>query len=379
MISGWSQKSDWLVHLLVCAPIAFFGAARCMAQESTPDRTILTAKSNLVLVPVFVKNKSGEPIFNLKARDFLLTDNGEHQLPSLELDADSEPLAVAVVIETGGLGAEHLADYQGLGPVLDALIGGVEHRAAVIAFDKTPHLLLPFTSNTDEAANTLAGLSSGDQGAAILDGVAFAIKQLREQPAGYRRAILLLSETIDQGSETTLTDALHLISDTNTAIYSFAFSSTQAAVSHEASKLDSKQPGPTHGCFSRTGADPEYQGRYSKQVLDCISQLAPPLRLATMTFLAAKDTLRNNAAKSLAELTGGEFKPFHNAKNLRAGMIALSNDIANYYLLSFRPTNPTPGLHALHVSTKSGTRQVVEFRREYWIDESPQQTSQVPF
>ena len=71
-------------------------------------------------------------------------------------------------------------------------------------------------------------------------------------------------------------------------MYSFAFSSTRAAVSHEASKLNNDTPGPAHGCFSREGADPEYEGHYSKQVLDCISQLAPPLRLATMTFLAAR-------------------------------------------------------------------------------------------
>ena len=116
-------------------------------------------------------------------------------------------------------------------------------------------------------------------------------QQLRAQPASYRRAILLLSETIDQGSQTTLNEALRLVSDTNTAMYSFAFSSTRSAVSHEASKFGyggNTDPGPAHGCFSREGADAEYEGYYSKQVLDCISQLAPPLRLATMAFLTAQ-------------------------------------------------------------------------------------------
>src|SRR2546429_905343 len=36
--------------------------------------------------------------------------------------------------------------------------------------------------------------------AAILDAVAFAVVQLREQPTRYRRAILLLTETIDRKS-----------------------------------------------------------------------------------------------------------------------------------------------------------------------------------
>lgn len=74
-----------------------------------------------------------------------------------------------------------------------------------------------------------------------------------------------------------MNDAIRLVSDTNTAIYSFAFSSTRSAVSHESSKFNSHDPVPEHGCFSHTGIDSEYEGHYNKQVLDCISQLAPPL------------------------------------------------------------------------------------------------------
>jgi hypothetical protein len=203
-----------------------------------------------------------------------------------------------------------------------------------------------------------------------LDAVTFAAGQLREKPAQYRRAIVLLSETIDQSSETRLNDAVRLISDTNTAIYSFAFSSTRSAVSHEASKFSSHDPGPEHGCFSRTGADSEYEGHYNKQVLDCISQLAPPLRLATMTFLAARNGLRTNTAESFAQLTGGEFYRFNDTKDLKSGLIGVSNNIPNYYVLSFRPADPTAGLHALHVATKDSPQLVTRFRREYWIEDT---------
>ena len=327
-------------------------ASVCVAQQSGTGQSTVTVHSNLVAVPVFVNTKDGHVVFSLKADDFLLTDNGVSQLVTLEEDTDSQPLALAIVVETGGAGAGHLGDY------------------AVIGFDGTPHLVLPFTTRTEDASNVLAGLSAGDHDATILDAVAFAVAQLREQPTRYRRTILLLSETIDQDSETTLNDALRLVSDTNTAIYSFSFSSTRAAVSHEASKFSSKNPGPEHGCFSRTGADSEYEGHYSKQVLDCISQLAPPLRLATMTFLTARNSLRTNTADSLAQLAGGEFFHFHDAKDLKAGLIALSNDIPNYYVLSFQPANPMPGLHALHVSTKSHPQYETKFRREYWVDDT---------
>jgi VWFA-related protein len=357
------MRVAWTLFALLCL-VAVGGA-----QQSDKDQPTLTVSSTLVEVPILVKTKGGGVVFQLTGDDFLVTDNGVPQHLTLDQDIDSQPLALAIVVETGGAGARHLVDYLQLDSILDALIGNVDHRVAVIGFDSTPHLLMRFTSRTTDASVQLANLDAGDQGAAILDGIALAVAQLRTQPPRYRRAILLLSETIDQGSKTKLTEALRLISDTNTQIYSFAFSSTGSAVSHEASKLNNSEPGPAHGCFSREGADAEYEGHYNKQVLDCISQLAPPLRLATMSFIAAHNALRTNTAESVAQLAGGEFHRFHDAKSLKADLIALSNDIPNYYVVSFRPTSPTPGLHALHVEAKGRPQVTLISRREYWIDD----------
>lgn len=361
------MRSVTLTLLLALAPVVL------LAQQNEATPPSLTVRTTLVMVPVLVTTKAGKVVFGLTADDFLVTDNGFPQQIGLDPETDSQPLALVIVVETGGAGARHLNDYQQLDSILDALIGDVEHHLALVSFDSTPHLVMPFSSRTSDAAQQLANLSEGNQGAAILDAVSFAVAELRMQPANYRRAILLLSETIDQGSKTTLNEALRLISDTNTAMYSFAFSSTGAAVSHEASKLNSDTPGPAHGCFSREGADAEYEGHYNKQVLDCISQLAPPVRLATMTFLAARNALRNKTAESIAQLAGGEFFRFHNAKDLKANLITISNDVPNYYVLSFRPTSLTPGLHALHVETKDKDRPhlLVKARREYWIDDDP--------
>jgi VWFA-related protein len=358
------MRSACTLSLLLC-----LAAVGLCAQLSDKTQPTLTVRSTLVEVPVLVKTKGGDVVFELMADDFILTDNGVPQHLTLDQDTDSQPLALAIVVETGGAGARHLLDYRQLDSILEVLIGNVEHRIAIIGFDSLPHLLMPFTPRTADASQQLASLNEGDQGAAILDGIALAIAQLRTEPPRYRRAILLLSETIDQGSKTNLSDALRLVSDTNTSIYTFAFSSTRSAVAHEASKLNGANPGPAHGCFSREGADPEYEGHYDKQVLDCISQLAPPLRLATMSFLAARSALRTNTAESIAQLAGGEFFHFHDAKDLKAGLITASNHVPNYYVLSFRPVSPTPGLHALHVETKGRPQLVLTSRPEYWIDD----------
>lgn len=339
------------------------------AQQSDAPQTTLTVRSTLVEVPALVKTRRGDVVFELTASDFVLTDDGVPQTLTLDPDTDSQPLALAIVVETGGAGSRHLGDYRQLDAILDQLIGSVDHRVALIGFDSRPHLLLDFTPETARASHQLANLRPGDPGAAIMDAVAYAVVQLRAQPSTYRRAILLLSETVDQGSNTTLSEALRLISDTNTTMYSFGFSSTRSAVSHEAHKFNrDEEPGPQHGCFSRDGADAEYDGHYSKQVLDCISDLAPPLRLATMTFLAARNSLRTNTTESIAQLTGGEFSRFRDAKDLRAGLLSVSNDVPNYYVLSFHPSSLSPGLHALHLALRDRPQLTLRARSEYWID-----------
>ena len=81
------------------------------------------------MVPVFVSTNHGQPVFGLKANDFVLTDNGNPQHATLEVDTDSQPLALAIVVETGGAGATHLDDYKELDSILDSLVGNVERSA----------------------------------------------------------------------------------------------------------------------------------------------------------------------------------------------------------------------------------------------------------
>jgi hypothetical protein len=159
------------------------------------------------------------------------------QTLQLETDTDSQPLALVVIVETGGEGRRHLRDYDNLGAELDAVIGDVRHLVAVVSFDSKPRIAQDFTDDTDAAAKTIANLHEGDQGAAILDALNFGIDFLRDVPPRYRRAVLLMTETADRGSETSLDDAVRSVSDTNTAIYSFGFSTTKTAAKHEASKV----------------------------------------------------------------------------------------------------------------------------------------------
>src|SRR5580704_17026690 len=113
----------------------------------TPEQQpfTLTSRSTLVLVPALVRTHSGELVYTLTANDFTLTDNGVEQKLFLEEDSGSQPLALVVAIQTGGAGARQFDTYRNLGTMVEAIIGNVPHKIAVVTFDSEPTLLQAFT------------------------------------------------------------------------------------------------------------------------------------------------------------------------------------------------------------------------------------------
>jgi VWFA-related protein len=357
---------------MLSAPM--LGAQTNPSQPASADTTTLSVRSNLVLVPALVTTRSGEVVFALTAGDFVLTDNGVPQRLRMEEDNDAQPIAIVVVMQTGGQGAAHLNDYAGLASVLDAVIGNVPYRIAVVGFDSRPHLDLDFTADKAAAADAVSRLSAGDGGAAILDSLSFGIDLLRKQPPAYRRVLLLFSETIDHGSQSTFQQALRAVDDTNTSIYSFGFSSEKLALKHEASKAPrpggseySSTPYGPGGCMGK-GSDPDANGNRAVQALDCASDLLPPLRLPRLAYIAASDGFKRNIPESVAQLTGGEYFTLKTSKMLNRDLIQIANDLPNHYVLSFSPQSPDPGFHVLGLRLKDRPDLEVRARNAYWID-----------
>jgi VWFA-related protein len=258
--------------------------------------------------------------------------------------------------------------------MLDSIVGGVPHKIAVVGYDSSPVLVTDFTPDSDQAANGIAALikdDNGDSGAATLDSIGFSIDLLRKQPLEYRRAILLIAESHDRGSRLSLDDALHAISDTNTAIYSIGFSSTAADTGKEVAKIyQPDTPGPAHGCMSRDPNDPNVNLNQNPaaQAFDCLALLAPPLRLATIAFVAARDSLKRNIPESVAKLTGGEYFKYGSEKNLERDLHTISNHIPNRYVLSFQPQSPHSGFHAIELTAPAYAGLEISARNGYWAD-----------
>jgi len=141
-----------------------------------------------------------------------------------------------------------------------------------------------FTPDVEQAAEALNRLEPGDKNAAVLDGLKFSIDLLRKGPVGYRRAVLLISETVDRDSQAKMEEVLQALSDTNTSIYALAFSSGKAAAANYAyhelpvhKTADGRSwgqcaSGSPHGCMGKD-TDPEATQNKADQAFDCLDCL----------------------------------------------------------------------------------------------------------
>jgi VWFA-related protein len=376
------------------------------APPSKPD-PVITSQTSVVLVPALVRTRSGAMVYTLKADDFVITDDGIPQKVTLEEDTGGEPLAMVVVVEIGGAGARQFQNFSSiappLAPMLASIVGNVPHQLAVVTFDSH---IQNFTGDIDEAADALRRLRpgctrqhhldncqsplavhdvpSGDNGAAILDSLEYAVDLLRSKPIGYRRAILLISETVDRGSETTVEQAVRDITNTNTTIYSIGFSTAKSEAAHYAARqlptqpsgrpkgllsLENHHPNPQHGCMGKDpNPDPDGPRNRWEQAYDCLAQLAPPLTFAKMAVIATVDGLQQNVPETVTHLTGGEYFKLTNEKSLESALGTIGNHLPNRYVLSFHPQNPHPGLHAIGLSLPDYEGLEVTARTRYWAD-----------
>lgn len=373
------------------AALASLTGVKSTAQASSGLN--LRTQTSVVLVPTLVRSKAGDVVFALKAEDFVVTDDGKPQKVSLEVSTDSDPLALVVVVEAGRAGAGAWDRLGSLAPMLGSIIGGVEHQVAVVSFDSQPRLIEGFTADVDEAAKAIAeqepdcrrsgpggaclthATDVAENGAAILDSLTFAVDKLRQEPVRFRRAVLLISETSDRGSRTSVEEAVRSLSETDTTIYSIAFSTAKSQVTHYAYRELPTQPGqlwgsnanpnPPHGCMGKDPAPDATHNRWV-QAYDCLTQLVPPLGLAKMAAIATVDGLQRNVPETVAHLTGGEYYRMTSARGVERELVAIGKHLPNRYMLSFHPSAPHQGLHSIGVSLPGYKGLEITARTEYW-------------
>jgi VWFA-related protein len=338
---------------------AVFVAVACAG--ATMAQTTLHTSTTLVVVPTLVQTAGKETVFSLRAEDFVLTDNGVPQKVTLE-EETKRPLSLVVLMQTGGVARGQFASYANLETMLASLLsgapGGAPNRVSIVNFDSRPEAASPFTSDVAQWKEAIDKPDQGDRGAAIFDGIAYALDLLKKEPAGNRRAILLISQERDDGSKTPMKEIVRDLGETNTTIYSVTFSAEKTEA-----KLAFKDPHLNPPLQVIPSDSPIHIGNDPARPIRGYFKLDAPLRLIF-------GAMQKNLSAEVADLSGGESMSFDGRDELEQDMNVLNNHIRNSYILSFSPTSAEPGLHTIKVRLAHHPEMIVSARTSYWAADS---------
>src|SRR3984957_18300361 len=217
-------------------------------EQTPPDvQAKLKVRVALVNMPVTVRDAKGDMVHDLEAKDFRITDNGVEQKIS-HFDLGGDPVSVVVLPETSRRIEPILPEMRKTGILFTQTVMGPEGEAAVVGFNDAVDKLQDFTSDGDAIENVVTRLQTGTSGSRLYDAMAVGVEMFSSrlpQPTadnpGRRRVLLVLSETVDVGSEAKLGEVLRKAQLANVTIYSVGLSTTRSELH---SKPTDSRPAP---------------------------------------------------------------------------------------------------------------------------------------
>jgi VWFA-related protein len=310
-----------------------------------PPRPMPTAQADLatlhvtateVLVPTLVEKHGGEVVYGLKQGDFVLEDNGVRQKIHVQEEMDTAPVALVIAVEQGGVSVLEFDKVAKLGPLLDMFLTDPRSQAALMGFDSRPHLIHDYTHAGADIDDALDQLKPGDGGSAILDTISSAVDLLETQPKEFRRVLLLISEQRDHGSKHTKpAQLIQKIGASDVLVLSVAFSPVRAEFSHDVKD--------------------DFVGNGDQPTMNMIS-----------TLLMAIQAFKKNVTKEIALMSGGEYATFTGDQRFQQRVLDAAKHARNRYLITFSPSDQTPGLHTIRVRTAEDYGAKIVARANYW-------------
>jgi len=298
--------------------------------------TTLRVTATEVLVPTLVEKHGGGIMYGLKQGDFVLEDNGVPQKIRVQEEMDTAPVALVVAVEQGGVSVLEFDKLAKLGPLLDLFLTDPKSEAALMGFDSKPHLIRDYTHSSDAINDALNHLEPGDGGAAILDTISSAVDLLETQPKEYRRVLLLISEERDHGSKHTKPARLiQKIGGSDVLVLSVSFSPARAELAHDVKD--------------------DLVGNGDQPTMNMVSAL-----------IMAIKAFKKNVTKEIADMSGGEYTTFTGDKRFEQRVVDAAKHMRNRYLITFSPSDPSPGLHSIRVKTAQDYGARIVARANYW-------------
>lgn len=322
---------------------AFLGTAIVSAQDK--DETI-KVETRLVSVPTIVSDRNGRYIPNLTKSDFkLFQDGAEQQIEFFA--ATEEPINVALLIDTSQSTRPVLDDIKDSAKAFLKLLTPKD-KAMVVTFDYQTTILCALTSDQEQLKNAIKHADippRGMFGTTLRDAVYETISGAFRGLTG-RKAIILLTDGKDAGSQIRMNDLLYRLEETDTLIYTVMFKTGD----RPPRQMNQRFPGGRGGIFGGQFPPPRAPNPRSQQRNDRIEQ---------------QNERAQEFLERLSEITAGRFFSSKDGK-LKNTFASIVEELRFQYRLGFYPPEDKDGrsVHDLKVKV-ARTDVAVRSRSSY--------------
>jgi VWFA-related protein len=317
------------------------------AQEQKPET--LKIDTALVSVPVIVSDRQGRYIGGLKASDFTLYEDRVKQ--PIDFFADTEePINVALLLDTSRSAVMALDDIKKAAKDFVKQLRP-QDRAMIVSFDFNETVLCELTSDRKTLEKAIGKARIGEMiGTKLRDAVYDVMREEFRTVKG-RKAIVLLTDGKDHGSEISERVLLDSAAEADTLIYSVFYQSL-----------------PPGFAGRGVGREDVWRGRGGRRGGIVTPRFpAPPQRRGR---IEARNADAIEFLQQLSSVSAGRYFDSEVAK-LKETFGQIVEELRHQYRLGFYPADHAPGsIHSLKVEI-ARPDVVVRSRRSYRVAGKP--------
>jgi len=231
MTDSWSRR-DWLA-----AAAALTASGSLLRAEVQDEEAVFKADVRVVNVLATVRSKTGDVIKDLTKDDFTILENGREQMIRYFAAETDLPLTLGLMVDTSMsqrrlIEIERSASYR----FFDQILRENKDRVFIVQFDMAVLMRQALTSSRRKLEESLAYVDTPSRkelmmqaggGTLLFDAVVKACQDTTKTLKG-RKALIILSDGDDNGSQTSINDAIDAAIRTDTLIYSILFEDSGA-------------------------------------------------------------------------------------------------------------------------------------------------------
>lgn len=207
---------------VVLGALALVLASPSRAWAEDPVRLVVTqldaSQFPVVRIAASATDAQGRAVKGLQATDLRVSEDGRPQQISVTLANRVAPVALVMVLDTSGsIAGKPFADAKAAMNSLVRSLGPAD-RGAVVTFNTTATVAQPLTGDQSALVGAIDRAAAAGN-TAIFDAVNVALDVVAPVAAPFRKAIVLLTDGIDNSSATPLATLTQKLSSTDVPLY----------------------------------------------------------------------------------------------------------------------------------------------------------------